>query len=129
VKIQILPFKKLQLFGSAIMICSLVYMGPAQSFLFLIGSILILASMLIRMYLIHVVFRIPVSNNVLSYLFIPMLSFLCVDLLTGYQPIGVSAGMWYYLLVWSAAVLGASIFIHSITRRLLALPWRGQDHK
>lgn len=115
--------KRLQLLGSLIMLAALVNQGVGQSLMLLSGSLLILASMLIRMYIIHILFKIPVARNLLNYVLIPMSTFLLVNGLLEFQPAGIQPGMWYYLLIWSSAVMGISVFIQTITRRLLARAW------
>jgi len=106
------------------MLCGLCTSGKAEVLMVLLGSMIILAAMLVRMYLIHTLFRIPAANSLMNYVLIPMSAFLLVDALFGYQPEDIQPGMWYYMLIWFSAVLGISLFFHSITRRLLALPWR-----
>jgi len=126
---RIPPVKRLQFLGSILMLLGLCTTGKAQVLIILAGSMLILAAMLTRMYLIHTLFRIPPSNNLLNYVLIPMSAFLLVDSLFGYQPAEIPPGMWYYILIWFSAVMGISLFLHSITRRLLALPWRDSNPK
>jgi hypothetical protein len=126
---RIPPIKKFQFFGSLLMFLGLLSSGSGQSLLLLAGSMLLLAALLTRMYLIHLLFHIPVSRHVLNYIFVPMTAFLAMGHMVGYQPAGITPGMWHYLLVWSGAVLGVSTFIHTVTRRLLALPWRQTGRK
>lgn len=111
------------------MACGLFNSGNVQSVMLLVGSFMVLAGLSGRMYLMHFLFRIPASNNVLKYLLIPMVAFLLMDTLIGYQPTGIQAGMWYYLLIWTGAVLGMMSFIRTMTRRMLGLPWQGQKQK
>jgi hypothetical protein len=126
---RIPPFKKFQFCGSILMACGLFNAGSVQSLMLLVGSIMVLVGLCGRMYLIHFLFRIPASNSVLKYLFIPMSAFLLMDMLIAYQPVGIQPGMWHYLLIWTGAVLGMTSFIHIITRRMLALPWQGEKQK
>ena len=123
---RIPPFKKLQFYGSILMACGLFNSVGVQSLMLLTGSLMVLLGVCGRMYLIHFLFHLPVSNTVFKYLLIPMLAFMVIDSLIGYQPVGMQSGMWFYLMIWSGAVLGATSFIHSFTRRILALPWQGQ---
>lgn len=102
--------------------------GLVQMAFMLTGSMLLLMSMMARMYTLHKLLRLPMRLSVLSYLFIPMSVFLLAGVALGHKPEMMSFGAWYYFLMWIGALLGCSLFFHKLSRRLTALPWGRGSH-